>query len=127
MRGRVGTGSEVLIAGFVIEGNLPKRILIRAIGTGIVAQGVNNVVSDPTLTLFRGFSVIDSNDDWDAQPEKEQLVSLMSSAGAFDLIEGSGDSALFVWLEPGLYTAIVSGNNDETGVALVEIYDLTSP
>jgi hypothetical protein len=117
----------VLIAGFVIEGNLPKRILIRAIGTGIVAQGVNNVVSDPTLTLFRGFSVIDSNDDWDAQPEKEQLVSLMSSAGAFDLIEGSGDSALFVWLEPGLYTAIVSGNNDETGVALVEIYDLTSP
>jgi len=125
MRGRVGTGSEALIAGFVIEGNLPKRILIRAIGTGIVAQGVNNVVSDPTLSLYRGFSVIDSNDDWDVQPEKEQLASLMSSAGAFDLTDGSGDSALFLWLEPGLYTAIVSGNNDETGVALVEIYDLT--
>ena len=106
----------MLIAGFVIEGNLPKRILIRAIGTGIVAQGVNNVVSDPTLSLYRGFSVIDSNDERDVQPEKEQLVSLMSSAGAFDLTEGSGDSAFFLWLEPGLYTAIVAGNNDETGV-----------
>ena len=49
----------------------------------------------------------------------------MSSAGAFDLTEGSGDSTCFLWLEPGLYTAIVAGNNDETGVALIEIYDLT--
>lgn len=125
MRGPVGTGNEVLIAGFFIEGNLPKRILLRAVGSGIAAQGVNGVLADTTLRLFRGPSVIESNDDWDAHPEKAQLESFMSSAGAFALEEGSGDSAMFVWLEPGLYTAIVSGKNDQTGIALVELYDLT--
>lgn len=125
MRGPVGIGDEVLIAGFFIEGNLPRRILLRAVGSGIAAQGVNGVLEDTTLRLFRGQAVIDSNDDWDAHPEKDQLETFMSSAGAFALEEGSGDSALFVWLEPGLYTAIVSGKNNQTGIALVELYDLT--
>jgi hypothetical protein len=53
------------------------------------------------------------------------LEFYMNASGAFELQEGSGDSALFVWLEPGLYTAIVSGNNGQSGIALVEIYDLT--
>lgn len=125
MRGPVGTGDEVLIAGFFIEGNLPKRLLIRAVGEGLTDQGVNNALSDPTLTLYRGASAIESNDDWDSHPERVQLEVFMTSAGAFELDEGSGDSAMFVWLEPGLYTAIVSGVNSQTGVALVELYDLT--
>lgn len=126
MRGQVGVGDEVLIAGFFIEGNLPKRILLRAVGSGIAAQGVNGVLADTTLRLFRGQTVIESNDDWDGHPEKVQLEALMASVGAFALEEGSGDSAMFVWLEPGLYTAIVSGKNDQTGIALVELYDLTA-
>ena len=101
MRGPVGIGDEVLIAGFFIEGNLPKRILLRAVGSGIAGQGVNGVLSDTTLRLFRDQTVIESNDDWDAHPEKARLETFMSSAGAFALEEGSGDSALFVWLEPG--------------------------
>ncbi len=125
MRGPVGTGDEVLIAGFFIEGNLPKRLLIRAVGTGLISQGVVNALSDPTLSLYRGASVIESNDDWDLHPERAQLEAFMDSAGAFELAEGSGDSAMFVWLEPGLYTAIISGVNSATGIALVEIYDLT--
>jgi len=125
MRGLVGTGDEVLIAGFYIEGNLPKRILLRAVGAGLAAQEVSSVLADTILRLFRGQTVIESNDDWDAHPEKAQLELFMSSAGAFALEEGSGDSAIFVWLEPGLYTAIVSGKNDQTGIALVELYDLT--
>lgn len=125
MRGLVGTGDEVLIAGFVIEGNLPKRVLLRAIGSGLIDFGVTGALTDPTLRLFRDQSVIETNDDWDAHPEKNQLEAFMTSAGAFDLEEGSGDSALFAWLEPGLYTAIVAGKNDQTGIALVELYDLT--
>ena len=104
---------------------VPKRLLLRAVGSGLAAQGVSGALADTTLRLFRGTSVIESNDDWDAHPEKAQLESFMSSAGAFALGEGSGDSAMFVWLEPGLYTAIVSGKNDRTGIALVELYDLT--
>ncbi len=125
MRGPSGTGQEVLIAGFVIEGNLPKRLLLRAIGPGMVAQGVNNVLVDPTLRLMRGNTEIEFNDDWESHPDSDRLQSFMSAAGAFALDEGSADSAVFVWLEPGLYTVIVGGNNGGTGVALVEIYDLT--
>lgn len=125
MRGPVGTGDEVLIAGFFIEGNLPKRLLVRAVGSGLIPQGVVNALGDPTLSLYRGASIIETNDDWDSHPERVQLESFMDSAGAFELAEGSGDSAMFVWLEPGLYTAIISGVNNTTGVALVEIYDLT--
>ncbi len=124
IRGRSGLGEEVLIVGFVIQGNLPKRVLIRAVGQGI-SDKVNAVLMDPTLRLFRGQNVIDSNDDWDAHQERPQLEAYMESSGDLALEEGSGDSALFVWLEPGLYTAIVSGNNGGTGIALVEIYDLT--
>ena len=118
-------GEEVLIVGFVIDGKLPKRLLIRAVGQGLLDKNVNAVLTDPTLRLYRGQNVIDSNDDWDTHLEREQLEAYIKSSGAFDLVEGSGDSALFVWLEPGLYTAIVSGNNNGTGIALVEIYDLT--
>ena len=125
IRGRSGLGEEVLIVGFVIDGKLPKRLLIRAVGQGLLDKNVNAVLTDPTLRLYRGQNVIDSNDDWDTHLEREQLEAYMKSSGAFDLVEGSGDSALFVWLEPGLYTAIVSGNNNGTGIALVEIYDLT--
>ena len=125
IRGRSGLGEEVLIAGFVIQGNLPKRVLIRAVGRGLLDKDVNAVLMDPTLRLYRGQNVIDSNDDWDAHLERTQLEAYMESAGAFALEEDSGDSALFVWLEPGLYTAIVAGNNGGTGIALVEIYDLT--
>ena len=125
MRGRSGQGQEVLIAGFVISGNLPKRVLIRAIGPGTGDKGVNDFLVDPTLRLFRGQNVLDSNDDWGDHPERTALEAYMNSAGAFALEEGSKDSALFTWLEPGLYTAIVRGNDSGTGIALVEIYDLT--
>ncbi len=125
MRGPSGTGAEVLIAGFVTEGNLPKRLLIRAIGPGMIAQGVNNVLLDPTLRLFRGQTVIESNDDWEDHPDKDRLVAFMDSAGAFELDPRSTDSAMFVWLEPGLYTAIVEGGDGGAGIALVELYDLT--
>jgi hypothetical protein len=125
MRGRSGQGEEVLIAGFVIDGNLPKRVLIRAIGNGLLDKDVIAVLPDPTLRLYRDQDVLDFNDDWDTHLEREQLEFYMNASGAFELQEGSGDSALFVWLEPGLYTAIVSGNNGQSGIALVEIYDLT--
>ena len=78
----------------MVDVYLPKRILLRAVGSGLAAQGVSGVLADTTLRLFRGPSVIESNDDWDAHPEKAQLESFMSSAGTFAIEEGSGDSCL---------------------------------
>ena len=124
MRGVVGSGEEVLILGFVIDGNLPRRFLIRSVGTGLEPYDVEGVVPDTQLKLFRGDQLYASNDDWDTGGEKADLLEVFYQVGAFNLAEGSGDSSLSVWLEPGIYSAIVSSVTGETGIALVEFYQI---
>lgn len=122
MRGVVGTGEEVLILGFVIGGNLPRRFLVRSVGAGLESFNVEGFAPDTRLKLYRGSQLYASNDDWDTGGEKADLLEVFSQVGAFDLMEGSGDSSLIVWLEPGIYTAVVSSATGETGIALVELY-----
>jgi hypothetical protein len=119
-RGAVGTGESVLIAGFVIRGAQPKSVLIRAVGPTLAAFGVNDALADPRLQVFSGSSLIESNDNWtDASAANAALRS-----GAFSLATGSKDAAIVVVLQPGAYTAQVSGGTDASGVALVEVYEL---
>jgi hypothetical protein len=122
--GFVGPGENVLTAGFVISGNAPKRLLIRAIGPGLAVFGVENPLSDPQLALMPqvGAEPVAFNDNW---PDTAALHSAFGNAGAFALQVGSQDAAIVVTLEPGAYTAIVSSVTASiTGQALVEIYDL---
>jgi hypothetical protein len=117
-----GTGSNVLIAGFVIAGPTPKKVLIRAIGPTLGTFGVTGVLADPKLELFNGSSVkVQENDDWGGTAA---LSAAFTSVGAFTLAPTSRDAALLVTLTPGSYTAQVSGLNGGTGVALVEVYDI---
>jgi hypothetical protein len=120
-RARVGTGGDVLIAGFAIAGTEPQRILIRATGPALAALGVTGALADPKLEVIRQATgaVVASNDNWDPA-----LASASSSVGAFALPPGSRDAAVIVTLAPGAYTAQVSGVNNATGVALVEVYEL---
>ena len=120
-RAPVGTGTDVLIAGFVVEGNQPRRLLIRAVGPTLTALGVAGALNDPRLDIIRqdtGASVA-TNDNWDAA-----LAATFTAKGAFALNPGSRDAALIVTLEPGSYTAQVTGVGGATGVAIVEVYDL---
>jgi hypothetical protein len=120
--GFVGTGDNVLTAGFVISGDAPKRLLIRAIGPGLAPFGVSNRLADPQLSLVPlGTLPIATNDDW---PNILSMQLAFASAGAFTLTPGSKDAALVITLEPGGYTVVVSGVGATTGNALVEIYDL---
>lgn len=117
-----GSGDNVLIAGFVLTGAAPKTVLIRGVGPSLVAQGVGaaSVVGDPQLSLYRGNVKIGSNDDWGGTPALKQAFR---TVGAFDLdSDNSRDAALLVTLEPGAYTALVSGANNTSGVALIEVY-----
>lgn len=118
-RARVETGDNVLIAGFVLSGTNAKRLLIRAVGPGLRAQGVTDALADPQLTIYRGAEAIAMNDDWNSadQPVFKQV-------GAFDLTSGSKDAALIADLVPGVYTAVVRGANSSTGTALIEIYEV---
>ena len=121
-RAQVGTGGGILIAGFAISGNVPRQVLIRGVGPALANFGVTGVLANPRLDLFRGSTVMQSNDDWGGAPA---LSAAFTQTGAFMLPSGaSRDAALLLTLTPGSYTAQVSGVNNTTGVALVEVYEL---
>jgi len=123
-RGEVGTGGDVLIAGFVVSGDVPKRILLRGIGPQLTEFGVVGALEDPRLDLTNSDNVlVASNNDWGDNPDVPAVVSATQQVGAFPLDEGSKDSSLLIWLEPGIYSAKVSGADGGTGVALIEVYD----
>lgn len=125
-RGVTGIDDNVVIAGFVITGNVPKRVLVRAVGTELTPFGVAGALEDPALDLVRqdgpNAGLITSNDDWgsDAETVREAAESVF----AFPLEDGSTSSAIVIWLAPGQYTALASSADGSTGVALVEMYEL---
>ncbi len=118
-RNRVGTGDDILIAGFTITGGGAKQLLIRAVGPRLGAFGVTGVLADPKLEIFdaQGAKVTE-NDSWAAS-----LAGTFASVGAFALDNGSRDAALLALLPPGSYTAQVRGSDGGTGEALIEIYE----
>jgi hypothetical protein len=121
-RARVGTGSGILIAGFAISGNVPKQVLIRGIGPSLSAFNVPGPLANPRLDLYRGATVLQSNDDWGGTGA---LSNAFAQVGAFALTSStSRDAALLVTLAPGSYTAQVSGVGGTTGIALIEVYEL---
>jgi hypothetical protein len=118
-RGFVESGSEVMIGGFILgNGSDNERVLIRAIGPSL--QGVQNVLADPTLSLYDSDGmVLRSNDDWKDTPSQAALIIATGIPPQSDL-----ESGIVASLPPGAYTAIVSGKDGETGVALAEVYHL---
>jgi hypothetical protein len=120
-RNQVGTGDNILIFGFVIDGTGTKSVLIRAIGPRLGDLGVSGVLADPRFEVFRAGSTtaIAGNDNWEPS-----LASTFGAVGAFDLVPGSRDAALVTSLTPASYTVQVSGVGGGTGEALVEIYEL---
>jgi len=120
-RNRVGTGADILIAGFNITGTGTLRVLLRAVGPTLASFGVTGVLADPKLELYDANSVkVGESDDWAAS-----LAATFSSVGAFALPTGSKDSATVATLAAGKsYTVQVSGIGGGTGDALVEIYEV---
>jgi len=128
-RTQVGTGGDILIAGFVVGGLTAKTVLIRAVGPTLTAFGVPGALSNPQLALFNDKSVkIAENDDWGTTAPGATSANALSgtflSLGAFPLATGSKDAALLVTLSPGSYTAQISGVDHTTGVGLVEVYEV---
>jgi cell division septation protein DedD len=120
-RARVLTGDNNLIGGFIISGNDVKRVIILAKGPSISSGGnpLPGRMSDPTLELHAGNgALMTSNDNWKDSPDRAE-------------IEGTGvaptddrESAIVRTLVPGVYTGVLAGNGNTTGIALIEIYDL---
>jgi len=118
---RVQTGANVGIGGFIIMGTTPKHVLIRAIGPSLTGSGVPNALADPVLELHGpGVFVTVTNDNWRDDPVQEALIIVSGIPPSNDL-----ESAIDATLNPGAYTAVVSGKNNTSGVGLVEVYDLS--
>jgi hypothetical protein len=123
-RMEVLTGNNVLIAGFIITGTAPKKVLIRGIGPSLNVNGVPiaGALADPRLQLYQGGKRLSTNDNWKTKPggtsqEAEIRATKIPPTNDFE-------SAILVTLAPGEYTAILAGNNSGTGLGLVEVYDL---
>ena len=125
-RGEVGIDAQILIAGFIVEGDVPKQVLIRGVGPGLEEFGVDGVLVNPVLKLYKDADPdplwVATNNNWSDNANAADIVSAGTATGAFDLDAGSKDAAILTWLEPGSYTAQVSGIGITTGVALVEVY-----
>lgn len=122
-RGRVGTGEDAMIAGFVVTGSAPRSVLVRAVGPALAAFGLGGAVADPKLTVFRGDSRMAESDDWSTESGAAGIVAASAKVGAFALPFPGKDAALLLELAPGSYTAQVAAATGAGGVALVEVYD----
>jgi hypothetical protein len=116
-RGFINTGDDVMIGGFIIGGNEPAKILVRAIGPTLTDFGVQGALADPTLELHDSNGATISNDDWRETQEAEITATTIPP-------NKDREPAILATLVPGNYTAVVRGKNNTTGVGLVEAYNL---
>jgi plastocyanin len=115
---QVKTGDQVLIGGFIVTGTTPKRVILRAIGPSLAGVGIANPLADPVLELHASDqSLITSNDNWQDSDEANITATGLAPSNMLE-------SAIVETLDPGSYTAVVSGKNGGTGIGLVEVYDL---
>lgn len=117
----VDTGERVAIAGFIVTGDISKKVLLRGIGPSLSASGVPIRLADPTLTLFDSSGNVEMmNDDWRNSPDAAEIMST-GIAPQNDL-----ESAIIANLAPGNYTVALAGKDGGIGNGLVEVYDLAS-
>ena len=117
-RGHVLTGDDVMIAGFVVQGSGPRKVIITGLGASLVAAGIPNALPNPVLSLFRSSdgTLVASNDDWVFSADVDAIRASGVAPG------DPQESAIMATLPPGAYTAILSGVNDATGVGIVAVY-----
>jgi hypothetical protein len=119
-RGVVGTGDEVMITGFILNGDIgsSQRVIVRALGPSLGPFGVRNFLANPILHVYdSNGSLVGQNDNW--RDDQAAEIAQTPFAPAHDL-----ESGVILTLPPGNYTAILSGVNNTTGNAAVEVYGL---
>jgi hypothetical protein len=114
---RVEIGDKLMIGGFIITGNTPKKVVIRGLGPSLASFGITDFLADPTLELRSSSgALLQQNDNWkDSQQAEIQAAGLAPS--------NDRESAMVTTLVPGNYTALLTGKGGTTGVGTVEVYD----
>ena len=120
-RAFVGTGDDIVIAGFMLGSNTaPDPVIVRGIGPSLTALGVPNALANPTLELRDGNgALLMANNDWQENAAQAAELSAAGLAPSNQL-----ESGIAAALPPGLYTVLLAGLNNGAGVGLVEVYDV---
>ena len=117
-RVQTGAGEGVSIAGFIVVGDVEKKVVVRGLGPSLASAGVSGALADPTLELYDSAgTTVATNNNW--KDTQEQAIRDTNLAPA-DVLE----AALVTTLAPGSYTAVMRGVNGTIGIGLVEVYDL---
>jgi hypothetical protein len=117
-RTNVQTGDHVAIAGFIVFGQAPKKVIVRGLGPSLTGLGIGGSLQNPTLSLHDAFgATLATNNNW----QDSQAVEIQQSGFA---PADNRESAIIATLEPGAYTTVLAGESSTTGIGLVEVYDL---
>jgi len=125
-RAWVGTGDEVLIAGFGIVGDNQMRLMSRSVGPKLSDMQVPDPLANPVMSVRNQSNGLEiaSNDDWPNALSIFELEALESSTGAFSIGSSTQDSVVVRNYDPGLFTTVLSGKDGGSGVALLELYEV---
>ncbi|MBA3882919.1 MAG: hypothetical protein H0X73_09445 [Chthoniobacterales bacterium] len=115
----VGQAEQVSIAGFIVSGNVPKRVIVRGIGPSLATRGVNDALADPVLELHKPDQVVVTNDDWKTSQQRAIKATGIPPRNA-------KEAAIVATLAPGQYTVVLSGKGGTAGTGLIEVYDLSA-
>jgi hypothetical protein len=117
-RGKVEAGDNVMIGGFILGGDQPTTVVVRAIGPSLENYGVDQALVDPMLEVYdANAALLAQDDDWRMYQEQSLIDSGLAPTD-------DRESAMILYLPPGAYTAIVRGKDNTTGVGLVEVYNV---
>jgi hypothetical protein len=118
-RGMVGNDSDLLIAGFILGAIDSSTVVVRALGPSLASSGITDPLADPSFTVYDQNGVaLATNDSW------------QQDSNTLDLEENhlapsnAAEAATILHLPVGAYTAVTSGADGGTGVALIEVYNL---
>lgn len=119
-RAFVSSGSDIVIAGFILgDNNGDGRVAVRGVGPSLTALGLPNALADPVLELRDGSgTLLVSNNDWQDNAAQAAELTAAGLGLANDL-----EAGITATLPPGLYTALLAGLDNGTGIGLVEVYD----
>jgi hypothetical protein len=119
---KVQTGDNVAIAGFIVNGIGPKKMIVRGIGPSLTSKGVPGALADPVLELYDSAgAVLQTNDNWQDDATEAAAITATGIAPS-----DPKESAIVATLDPGMYTAVLRGANNTSGIGLIEAYDLNS-